>query len=162
MNILIVEDETLAHKKLQLLIEKLLPDANIVGIAKSIDDAVSIVKAHNIDLGFFDIQIEDGLSFDIFDKILINFPVIFTTAFNEYAIKAFKLNSVDYLLKPILEVELKNALNKFDKVWQVSKKPISQSIIDEMKQLLGGKVDTIAFLSRKNLTALAPYFLVTL
>ncbi len=109
MNILIVEDETLAHKKLQLLIEKLIPDYNIAGIAKSIDDAVTIIEINKIDLGFFDIQIEDGLSFDIFDRTKIDFPVIFTTAFNEYAIKAFKLNSIDYLLKPISENELKNA-----------------------------------------------------
>lgn len=138
MKILIVEDETLAYNKLQILIQKLIPDFNIVGIAKSIDHAVSIIETNNIDLGFFDIQIEDGLSFDIFDSTKINFPVIFTTAFNEYAIKAFKLNSIDYLLKPISEIELKNALNKFDQVWNKSGITIPSSVIDEMKQLLAG------------------------
>ena len=138
MNILIVEDETLAHKKLQLLIEKLVPDHKIVGIAKSIDDAISIIESNNIDLGFFDIQIEDGLSFDIFDKVEINFPVIFTTAFNEYAIKAFKLNSIDYLLKPISENELSNALSKFNSIWNKDEKTISSSVIDEMKLLIAG------------------------
>jgi len=138
MNILIVEDETLAHKKLQLLIEKLIPDYNIAGIAKSIDDAVTIIEINKIDLGFFDIQIEDGLSFDIFDRTKIDFPVIFTTAFNEYAIKAFKLNSIDYLLKPISENELKNALSKFNSIWNKSENTISSSVIDEMKQLLAG------------------------
>ncbi len=138
MKILIVEDETLASKKLQLLIEKLIPDFNIFGIAKSIDDAVSIIETNEIDLGFFDIQIEDGLSFDIFDRTKINFPVIFTTAFNEYAIKAFKLNSIDYLLKPISENELSNALSKFDSIWNKSENTISLSVIDEMKLLLAG------------------------
>ena len=138
MNILIVEDETLAYKKLQLLIEKLIPDHNIVGIAKSIDDAVSIIEINSIDLGFFDIQIEDGLSFDIFEKSKINFPVIFTTAFNEYAIKAFKLNSIDYLLKPISENELNNALSKFNSIWNKDEKTISSSVIEEMKLLLAG------------------------
>jgi len=138
MNILIVEDESLAYKKLLLLIEKLIPDYNIVGVAKSIDDAVSIINSNNIDLGFFDIQIEDGLSFDVFSKAEISFPVIFTTAFNEYAIKAFKLNSIDYLLKPIDESELKNALDKFNHVWNKSESIISSSVIEEMKQLLTG------------------------
>ena len=138
MNILIVEDETLAHKKLQLLIEKLIPDFKIAGIAKSIEDAVSIIESNEIDLGFFDIQIEDGLSFDIFDRTEISFPVIFTTAFNEYAIKAFKLNSIDYLLKPISENELSNALSKFNSIWNKSENTISSAVIDEMKQLLTG------------------------
>jgi len=139
MKILIVEDETLAHKRLQLLIEKLIPDFSIVGIAKSIDAAVSSIEANSIDLGFFDIQLEDGLSFDIFDRTHINFPVIFTTAFNEYAIKAFKLNSIDYLLKPISETELKNALSKFNNIWNSSEKTISSSVIEEMKLLLTGR-----------------------
>jgi len=138
MKILIVEDETLASKKLQLLIEKLIPNFNIVGIAKSIEDAVSIIETNEIDLGFLDIQIEDGLSFDIFDRTKISFPVIFTTAFNEYAIKAFKLNSIDYLLKPISENELKNALSKFDNIWNKDENTISSSVIEEMKQLLAG------------------------
>ena len=138
MNIIIVEDETLAQKKLQLLIGKLIPEYNIVGVAKSIEDASTIIKENHIDLGFFDIQIEDGLSFDIFDRIKINFPVIFTTAFNEYAIKAFKLNSIDYLLKPISENELKNALTKFNNIWNKSDNSISSSVIEEMKQLLTG------------------------
>jgi len=138
MNIIIIEDETLAQKKLQLLIEKLIPDSNIVGVAKSIEDAVNIIETNIIDLGFFDIQIEDGLSFDIFERAKINFPVIFTTAFNEYAIKAFKLNSIDYLLKPISENELKNALSKFNSIWNRSENTISLSVIEEMKQLLIG------------------------
>ncbi len=138
MKILIVEDETLAHKKLQLLIAKIIPDYSIVGIAKSVEDAVELVKDNDIDLGFFDIQIEDGLSFDVFDRVKIDFPVIFTTAFNEYAIKAFKLNSIDYLLKPISEVELRNAFNKYNKLWNKPDKLISKTVIDEMKHLLTG------------------------
>lgn len=138
MKILIIEDETLASQKLQVLIERHIPDFDIVGIAKSIGQAVTIIENSNIDLGFFDIQIEDGLSFDIFDRTKIDFPVIFTTAFNEYAIKAFKLNSIDYLLKPVSENELKNALSKFNSIWNKPQNSISQSVIEEMKQLLAG------------------------
>ncbi len=138
MNILIVEDETLAHKRLQLLIEKLIPEAKVVGVAKSITDAVSIIENESIDLGFFDIQIEDGLSFDIFDKTKVGFPVIFTTAFNDYAIKAFKLNSIDYLLKPISETELSKAIEKYNELWGKPENMISSSVIEELKLLLSG------------------------
>jgi len=138
MKIVIIEDEVLASKKLEVLIEKLIPDYNIVGIAKSVQEAIELIKNNKIDLGFFDIQIEDGLSFKIFEKTEINFPVIFTTAFNEYAVKAFKLNSIDYLLKPISENELKNALDKFNKHWNSENNKLSASVIDEIKELMQG------------------------
>ncbi len=138
MNILIIEDEILASKKLEILIAKLIPNYKIVGIAKSVQQAIKLISENNIDLGFFDIQIEDGLSFDIFDKTDINFPIIFTTAFNEYAVKAFKLNSIDYLLKPISEPELKNAINKYNKHWNTENKKLSPLLIDEIKSLMQG------------------------
>lgn len=138
MKILIVEDELLAASRLELLIRKIIPKFEIIGIAKSIEEAVNIVENNHIDLGFFDIQIEDGLSFDVFEKADVKFPVIFTTAYNEYAIRAFKLNSIDYLLKPISEVELNNAILKFENIWSNSTNKITGSIIDEMKQLLAG------------------------
>jgi len=139
MNILIIEDEKLASHKLEILINKLIPDFKIVGIAKSVHQAIELINNNKIDLGFFDIQIEDGLSFDIFEKAEISFPVIFTTAFNEYAVKAFKVNSIDYLLKPISENELKNALNKYDKHWaDKDEQKLSSSVIDEIKQLMQG------------------------
>ena len=138
MNILIVEDENLASKKLEILIAKLIPKYNIIGIAKSIKEAIEIINNNSIDLGFFDIQIEDGLSFDIFENSKIEFPVIFTTAFNEYALKAFKLNSIDYLLKPITESDLKNALSKFEKHWGNPNNIITNSVIEEIKELIHG------------------------
>lgn len=138
MYILIVEDEKLAAKKLTSLIEGLIDDLVVVGVAKSIDEAIAIIESNEIDLGFFDIQIEDGLSFDIFEKTKISFPVIFTTAYNEYAIKAFKLNSIDYLLKPISGDELKNALNKYYSIWKTEQPQLSVSVIDEVRKLISG------------------------
>lgn len=138
MNLLIVEDESLAVSRLELLFKNILQDYNIVGIARSIEEAVPIIDSNDIDLGFFDIQIEDGLSFDIFEQADVKFPVIFTTAYNEYAIRAFKLNSIDYLLKPISEIELKNAISKFENIWGKQDNTINISVIDEMKQLLAG------------------------
>jgi len=139
MKLLIVEDESLAASRLEMLINNILSGYEIVGIAKSIEEAVNIIEKNKIDLGFFDIQIEDGLSFDIFEKVNVNFPVIFTTAYNNYAIRAFKLNSIDYLLKPISEIELKNAITKFESIWKKQGNMINISVIDELKQLVAGK-----------------------
>lgn len=138
MKILIVEDESLAVSRLQLLFDDLIDEYEIVGIASSIKEAVLIIDENEIDLGFFDIQIEDGLSLSIFESTKVNFPVIFTTAYNDYAIKAFKYNSIDYLLKPISDIELQNALTKFENIWNKSDELISSSLIDEMKQLISG------------------------
>jgi len=138
MRILIVEDEDLAVSRLELMFKKLISEFTIVGIAKSIAEASKIIENNEIDLGFFDIHIEDGLSFSIFEKTKVKFPVIFTTAYNDYAIKAFKFNSIDYLLKPISGEELKNALDKFIKVWQKSEFSIPSEVLNEMKELVSG------------------------
>jgi len=139
MNVLIIEDETLAYKRLKIMLERVIPDINIVGVAKSIEDAAELINNNNIDIGFFDIQIEDGLSLTIFEKVEVNFPVIFTTAFSDYAIKAFKLNSIDYLLKPISENELKIAIGKYNDIWKKPKTNISSTLINEIKELLTEK-----------------------
>ena len=138
MRILIVEDEDLAASRLEFMFRKLISEFTIVGIAKSITEASKIIENNEIDLGFFDIHIEDGLSFSIFEKTKVKFPVIFTTAYNDYAIKAFKFNSIDYLLKPISGEELKNALDKFIKVWQKSEFSIPSEVLNEMKELVSG------------------------
>lgn len=114
MNILIVEDEKLSAQKLQGMLLKLVPDAQIAGITDSVGATLDFLKTNPaIDIGFFDIQLADGISFEIFENTRIPFPVIFTTAFNEYAIRAFKVNSIDYLLKPIDEKGLRHALEQF-------------------------------------------------
>lgn len=114
MNYLIVEDEEQAAKRLKRILSKIEPDAFIHGPAESIDEAVSWLKENpSPDLAFFDIHLADGLSFEIGEHVEINCPIIFTTAYDQYAIKAFKLNSVDYLLKPVEEDGLAAALKKF-------------------------------------------------
>jgi len=115
MNILIVEDEYHAVRRLTNITLELRPRASIIATLDSVEDAVSwFLDNPAPDLAFFDIQLADGLSFDIFKKVPVRTPIIFTTAFNEYAIQAFKVNSVDYLLKPIDEVELEVAFQKFE------------------------------------------------
>ncbi|KYG77926.1 LytR family transcriptional regulator [Roseivirga spongicola] len=113
MKVLIVEDESMAAKRLTNLLLKLEPDIEILDQLDSVKTAVKWLSANEADLLFFDIQLADGLSFEILNQVNIQTPIIFTTAFDEYAIKAFKVNSIDYLLKPIDPEELKHALEKF-------------------------------------------------
>ena len=114
IQILIIEDELPAAKRLQQLIAKTAPTGEIIDIIDSIEDAVVWLKNNPTpDLIFMDIQLADGFSFEIFEQVKIESPVIFATAFNNYAIKAFQVNGLDYLLKPIEEAELQRAIIKF-------------------------------------------------
>ncbi len=115
MNVLIIEDEHRAAKRMEKLLNELHPAAQVLKVIDSVEDAVNwFTQQATPDLVFMDIQLADGLSFDIFTKVKIESPIIFTTAYDEYAIQAFKVNSVDYLLKPIDEDELEQALHKFE------------------------------------------------
>lgn len=114
MKVVIVEDERLASKRLVQLLKKVEPNIEVLQILESVDDAVNWFSQNTKpDLIFMDIQLDDGISFEIFDAVKIDCPVIFTTAYNEYAIRAFKVNSVDYLLKPIEQEALALAIQKF-------------------------------------------------
>ena len=115
MNILIVEDEAMAARRLVSLLEQLTASLNVLAKLDSVKRAVSWLQNEpDPDLIFLDIQLADGLSFEIFDKVNVKAPIIFTTAFDEYAIQAFKVNSIDYLLKPLDPEELRQALDKFE------------------------------------------------
>ena len=115
MKIVVIEDEKITADD---LIENLLavkPNYTIVKILKSISEAlVFFQKQPEVDLIFSDIQLGDGLSFDIFKKVKINVPIIFCTAYNEYALEAFKANGIDYILKPFNIAEIKKAIEKFE------------------------------------------------
>ena len=118
MKILIIEDEIRAAQQLQSLLKKNFPEMKILETLESVEDSVDWFKNNsNPDLILMDIQLADGLSFDIFHTVNIEAPIIFTTAYDQYSIKAFKVNSVDYLLKPIQENELKSAINKYQKLY---------------------------------------------
>jgi DNA-binding LytR/AlgR family response regulator len=114
---LIIEDEPLALRRLEKLIRETDPEIEIIGRLDSISSSIRwFEKNKQPDLLFLDIHLGDGLSFDIFASLEITCPVIFTTAYDQYAIKAFKLNSIDYLLKPIKPEELRFSIEKFKKV----------------------------------------------
>jgi DNA-binding LytR/AlgR family response regulator len=118
MNVWIIEDEALIARSLEKVLREI---DNTIQVAVVLDSVVSAVQyfKNNLhpDLVFMDIQLSDGVSFDIFNQVKIECPIIFTTAYNEYAIRAFKVNSVDYLLKPIDKNDLINALEKFRKFY---------------------------------------------
>lgn len=138
MTILIIEDETLAAERLQNLILAVNPKAEIVGHTKSIESSVEWLSNNpHPDLIISDIRLLDGLSFEIFERIKISKPVIFTTAYDQYAIRAFEVNSVDYLLKPVQQEKLQRALEKL----QQPEKDIAPAAIsyDEIVKLLQTK-----------------------
>ena len=115
--ILIIEDEQPAARRLKKIVRALDDSIKILDVIDSVEDAVAWFENNKEpDLAFFDIQLADGLSFSIFEQVKVNCPVIFTTAYDQYAIKAFKVNSVDYLLKPIDTEELENAWKKFKSI----------------------------------------------
>lgn len=112
MNVLIIEDEKPAARRLARLLSEL--DVEVSTMLHSVEEAVDwFQKNEHPDLIFLDIQLSDGLSFEIFDLVEVKSVIIFTTAYDEYALQAFKLNSIDYLLKPIDDEELENAVRKY-------------------------------------------------
>jgi len=119
MNVIIIEDESLIAKNLQRLLREIDADIKVLSVLDSVAAAVKWLNTNaHPDLLFVDIQLSDGISFDIFNQVKMEKPVIFTTAYNDYAIRAFKVNSVDYLLKPIDKEYLQAAIQKFKKHYQ--------------------------------------------
>lgn len=113
MKILIIEDEQAAARRLQKLVQEINPSNETVGVVTSIESAVEWFKANpDPDVILMDIHLADGSSFEIFERTEIHAPVIFATAYDEYALKAFKVNAIDYLLKPIKQNELEDALKR--------------------------------------------------
>ncbi len=135
MRIAIIEDELPARQQLISLISKLRRGIEVVFEAASIKEAVNYLKPQpELDLIFLDIQLNDGLSLDIFKKVEVLCPVIFATAYDQYLLKAFQENSIDYLLKPIKQRELENALQKYDRL----KNHFSPDIQSLTKMFQGG------------------------
>src|SRR5690606_36550852 len=114
MNVLIIEDEAQAFRRLQKILEEVEPGIHIVEVIDSVEESVKwLNNQHCPDLIFMDIQLSEGISFEIFDQVKIVRPVIFTTAFDEYMLRAFKVNSIDYLLKPMKVEDLSQSLKKY-------------------------------------------------
>ncbi len=121
MKVIIVEDELHNYRLLRGMVEKLRPEWEIVGWFESVKSSVAWLETNPApDLIFMDIQLTDGISFSIFDQVKVESMVIFVTAYDEFALRAFKVNSIDYLLKPIKQDKLRIAIEKFENISHVS------------------------------------------
>jgi two-component system, LytTR family, response regulator LytT len=153
MKILIVEDEKLAIKKLRGLLKEVDPDIEIMADLDSIESSVEWLGANPMpDVILMDIELVDGQSFEIFERVEVNCPVIFVTSYDEYAIQAFKVNSVAYLLKPIEKEDIMAAFNKFEqtKAFYSTKAPgfSISSLVEELQTRLQPKKYRKRFLAR--------------
>lgn len=123
MRVLIIEDERPAARRLTKMITQFRPEAEIVEVLDSVEASVKWLNSFAPpDLAFVDIQLADGISFDIFKQVNIEIPVIFTTAYDQYTLRAFKLNSIDYLLKPIDPELLEEAIDQYDRLYAQQQK----------------------------------------
>ncbi|MBS1978814.1 MAG: response regulator transcription factor [Bacteroidetes bacterium] len=137
MNVLIVEDEPQAARRLEKLIHLIMPEAEVLASLDSVASTVDWLNSHaQPDLIFMDIQLADGISFTVFEKVKVASAVIFTTAYEEYALKAFKVNSIDYILKPYDEEELRLALEKFRRLTRPTQNPDWVRQIEATMQIL--------------------------
>jgi two-component system response regulator LytT len=141
MKVLIIEDEPRAANQLQNMLSTCNFVYELLDIIDTVEDAVSWFQTNNMpDLVFMDIQLADGLSFEVFQKVEVEAPIIFTTAFDQYAIQAFKVNSVDYLLKPIQEADLQIALDKFNK--SNEKSTVEPAILKQLLTSIQSQTET--------------------
>ena len=135
MKALIIEDESIAAQALETLIKETSPETEIIAVLQTIEESVEWFEENPMpDLVFMDIHLADGSSFAIFEKTEITCPIIFTTAYDEYALKAFEVNSIDYLLKPINKADLERALNKYKNFTA----PSGQSSLEGLLAQMGG------------------------
>ncbi|MGN6617233.1 MAG: LytR/AlgR family response regulator transcription factor [Ilyomonas sp.] len=146
MKILIVEDEDLAVKKIKKTLNEIEASSDIIGVTDSIQSTVNWLQQNEQpELILMDIELCDGQSFEIFNRIKVKSPVIFITSYDEFALKAFKVNSIDYLLKPIQKEDLQTALQKYDRLKNIytEDKPTNgfnlENLVKELQQKLQSK-----------------------
>jgi two-component system LytT family response regulator len=144
LSVIIVEDEAGAATNLRYLLQDVTPGTQVLAVLSGVGQtAIWLANHQRPDLAFFDIQLEDGLSFEIFKKIVVDFPVIFTTAYDQYALDAFKVNGIDYLLKPVNEEDLQRSLHKFE---QLTRPSIDMSTIERILQSVSPASKPLTFL----------------
>ncbi|MEQ8713994.1 MAG: LytTR family DNA-binding domain-containing protein [Cyclobacteriaceae bacterium] len=138
MRVIIIEDELRSAERLRKMLIKLEADIEIDAILDSLVSAREWFRDNSPpDLAFLDIQLGDGTSFELLHELKSDFPVIFTTAFDQYAIKAFKYKSVDYLLKPVVEEELVQAIEKYQASGNLPSKPLVQDLVSTHRLITG-------------------------
>ncbi len=142
--VIIVEDETAAVVNLRSMLATVAGDVEVVAVLESVEEAVEFFSsAPNADMVFMDIHLADGDSFRIFQRVNIDIPIIFTTAYNEYALEAFKVNSIDYLLKPYKEEELRRALDKLQRLTSTEQREQQKSREQMVAAVQGAALQTM-------------------
>lgn len=142
--VIIVEDETAAQLNLRSMLTTLLTDVEVVEVLESVEESVEYFSGEvDADVVFMDIHLADGDSFRIFQSVDINIPIIFTTAYDEYALEAFKVNSVDYLLKPFKEEDLRRALDKLQRLTSSERAQQQQRRNEMLQSTQGDSVQTL-------------------
>lgn len=158
MRVLIVEDETAAAENLEYLLRKADPNIEVADNTESVEQTARWLSENAVDLIFMDIHLSDGSAFSLFDSVDVKTPIIFTTAYDQYALDAFKVNSIDYLLKPIKPSDLQRALDKFHRLSlldisqyltrlnSLASKPkfVSRLLVNERDKIIPISVDSIA------------------
>lgn len=145
MRVLIIEDESINANRLKRLLEELEPEFEIVAVLETVEDSIQWLQSNAMpDLITMDIRLADGISFTIFDSVKITCPIIFTTAYDEYAVRAFKVNSIDYLMKPIEKNELQHALDKFKALPKNS--TTENNLSEVLKELMEKRTFRLRFL----------------
>lgn len=138
MKALIIEDEIVAAQNLQRLIQEIDADIEIISILKSVEESIEFLSSGTQpDLIFMDIHLSDGSAFSIFNNVSISCPIIFTTAYDQYALNAFEVNSIDYLLKPVNKKDLKRAIAKYKNLNPSNK--INNDTLAELFDMIKGK-----------------------
>jgi two-component system response regulator LytT len=140
MNVLIIEDEKIAAQRLIDMLEDAGQDIKVLDVLDSVESSLQFFETNvqKVDLIFMDIELGDGQSFDIFKDIKIDAPVVFITAYQEHALRAFKLNSVDYLLKPLKKDDLQNALSKYEKYHSATHVDMNSKVAAVLEELMQG------------------------
>lgn len=151
MKVLIIEDEARAANHLERVINEVAPEMQVLWKIETVRESVEFLLNNNPELIFSDVQLADGLSFEIYEQVEVNCPIIFTTAYDQYAIEAFKVNSIDYLLKPIDFDALSNALKKLEN-WQNQMSNTSVNLSNQ-------QLESLLNLSQQN-TAIKSRFMV--
>jgi DNA-binding LytR/AlgR family response regulator len=136
MKVIIIEDEIPAANRLTKLLHNCNEDIEVINKVDSVEASVQYLQTKPAaDLIFMDIQLADGISFDIFEQVKVTAPVIFTTAFDQYTLKAFKVNSIDYLLKPIDEIELQQSLKKHQQLYAKPDNDFSDKLVKMLQEI---------------------------
>ncbi len=146
MRVVIIEDETAAAQNLSAILRKVSPNVEIVATIDTVVDSVEFFRSSpQLDLVFMDIHLADGSSFRIFDGVDVAVPIIFTTAYDQYAIEAFKVNSIDYLLKPINEEGVKRALDKWQRLTSAERNDYASRVVEVAQQRPAEQVFLVHF-----------------